>query len=256
MCNSLFVPWHRPSRKSTIALALLLSGCQTAGDASSPTVPDGFVFRPSFQTTRGEARAGTAFLVRLPDQPRSLLISAIHLLGPAGGMRESIPSEDVAKALVDVRLVGCFDGADNGQIGGEALTLPAAMLGTASKAGDILAVWASDQPILHPGRLAASAPEPGRPVWLAASVPRGAPAEQRLHRAVSKGFDKEGNFLYEYDNPDLILATTSGAPVLNNAGEVVAINVGGKKESDRLVGIGNPVDRFRSYLDAATKKTD
>ena len=150
--------------------------------------------------------------------------------------------------MIDVRLAGCFDGDDQGKINGIALNLPAATLGTVSAAGDVLAVKVPDQGRFRPGRLAASAPVIGDSLWLAARVSGGAPSERRLHRATCKGVDEGGNLVYEYENAELLLKATSGAPVLNGSGDVVAINIGVKKESDHLFGIGNPVTRFRVHV--------
>jgi hypothetical protein len=167
-------------------------------------------------------------------------------------MSERIPADQVAEVMSEVTIMDGFSAAREVPIGGEVLPILAADThGMPSKAGDIVAIWSRDDPAFRPARLAAGVPAKGERVWLAASVSGGASPEERLHAATSCGKDEFGNFIYEYDNRKLVLSGTSGAPVLNAAGEVVAINVGVDKIPNRLFGIGNPVDRFRPHPETA-----
>ena len=81
------------------------------------------------------------------------------------------------------------------------------------------------------------------------------PAERRLHPATCDGKDENGNLVYEFKDRSLNLAATSGAPILNAAGEVVAINVASDAIPGRLFGVGNPVERFRPHLIESAKLT-
>lgn len=91
-------------------------------------------------------------------------------------------------------------------------------------------------------------------MWLIASVMHGAPKSQLLHAATVEE-DQKGEFLrYIFDNPKMNLSRTSGAPILNSDGEVVAINVAADTTRGKLVGLGTPVTRFRPYLEAAVKR--
>ena len=90
MWNDSPAPVPLRARTSVVFAATFLAGCGAPRGEGPPAVPDGFVFRPTFRTTQGEARAGTAFLIRIPECPALLLISAAHVLGPAGGLSESI----------------------------------------------------------------------------------------------------------------------------------------------------------------------
>ena len=56
-----------------------------------PPAPNGFIFRPTFDTDEGEIRAGTAFPLRLPEHARPVIVTAMHLFGPGGGMSRDVP---------------------------------------------------------------------------------------------------------------------------------------------------------------------
>lgn len=63
----------------------------------------------------------------------------------------------------------------------------------------------------------------------------------------------ESEFEYAFEEKQINLAGTSGAPVLNTFGEVVALNIGGGEEAGRYWGMGNPCDSISSLLKAALK---
>ncbi len=227
-----------------------------ARDDVAPSVPDGFVLRPTFQTTRGDAPAGTAFAITLPGRPRAILLSALHLLGESGGLKEDIPAKDVPGALKGVVVSDCFDRRRPPiRLGKEVVSIPdAASFPGPSKAGDIVAILVPTDVKLETRRLAAKMPAKGDRVWLAAEVFAGAPKGRRLHPARIDGTEA-GYLLYVFEEADIELVGTSGGPVLNAAGEVVAIHLsGGKTPDGKLLGGGNPASRFRPILEAAVAK--
>jgi hypothetical protein len=73
---------------------------------------------------------------------------------------------------------------------------------------------------------------------------------------VAIGIDKDGDFLYRFENAAIALLATSGAPVLNAAREVVAINIGAGRYEGQMFGVANPVDRFRNFLESAAKSSE
>jgi hypothetical protein len=105
---------------------------------------------------------------------------------------------------------------------------------------------------IHPVRLklAAAAPKVGDSVWLLAQVPEGAPPSQLLHHAVVRSSTDQA-LQYAFDNVGLNLQGTSGAPVVNAAGEVVGTNLGGGTLPGKLIGVGNSLASLRALLNAA-----
>jgi len=223
--------------------------------AREPTAPDRFVFRPTFDTDKGPVSAGTAFAVRVPGQSRAVILTALHLLGPSGGMSRDVAPADVPRRVKELRLRPCFGEKGELKLPAEAIVIPqAAPLGKVGPAGDVVAFWGPAGDGVHAAELAADLPGKGEPVWLVAQLLSGAPKDQRLHRARVVGTDEDGDYVYRYDNPKVVIRATSGAPVVNGAGQVVAINLGGGQSNGGVTGVGNPVTRFRKYLEAAIGK--
>jgi hypothetical protein len=212
------------------------------------------VLRPTFDTTLGTFRAGTAFHITLLNHTRPILLTATHLLGPDGGCPRKVLPAELPQVVKSVTLRDCFNESIEIASPGAPIVIPeAAPLDDRSKAGDILAFWGSANPEIHTYSLAAAQPARGTRVWLAAAVLDGAPATQRLHPASVAGI-RGGFLLYRYDNPKLVIQATSGAPVLNSAGDVVAINLGEAEQGGVTYGVGNPVSRFLPFLEAAIKR--
>ena len=221
-----------------------------------PSVPACFVPRPTFDTTLGRISAGTAFAVTIPGQSRPLILTAIHLLGPMGGLPRDVPAKEVPRVMKGLTLKDCFDASISIGNAGNPIMIPdAAPFDKPSKAGDILAFWGPEDASLQPSRLAAATPAKGERVWLAASLREGAPPTQRLHPATIIEIDQNGDLVYRFDNPKVSIRATSGAPVLNAASEVVAINWGGGSDEKGMLGCGNPVERFAPQLEAAVKQS-
>jgi hypothetical protein len=251
-----------------VALSILATGCDNStletksgklvstspqAKQGPPTVADGFVLRPTFETTLGSIQAGTAFPVTVAGYDRPIILTAMHLLGPGGGLPSDVPATDVGRVVKAISLREAFDPTIEIAKPGSPITIAdAAPLGTPSAAGDIFAFWGPEGTTLPTARLATEAPEPGERVWLAASVLGGAPPNQRLHAATVVGIH-DGLLIYRHDNSALELRATSGAPVLNAAGEVVAINLGSGMHKGSLVASGNVVSRFAPRLEAALK---
>jgi hypothetical protein len=173
-----------------------------------------------------------------------------------GGLPTDVPAKEVPRVVKGVTLKDCFDSAISIGKAGDPIVIPdAAPFDKPSKAGDILAFWGPEDSTLHPSRLAAASPAKGERVWLAASLYEGAPPTQRLHPATIIEIDENGDLIYRFENPKLSIRATSGAPVLNTASEVVAINWGGGSDENGTFGCGNPVERFAPQLEAAVKQS-
>ena len=68
-------------------------------------------------------------------------MTALHVFGPAGGMRTQIAARDIPAAVTQVTLRGLFDRSEVVDAGDEALLVAdAAPFPSLSKAGDIVAI--------------------------------------------------------------------------------------------------------------------
>jgi hypothetical protein len=211
------------------------------------------VFRPVFRTSDGVVEAGTAFAVAW--RGRHVLLSALHLLGPAGGLSRDVPAAAVPKVVAQVELDPCFEGTEQPKqtFPAQAINIPSAQpLGNISSgAGDVIAFWMPVSSAFPALPLADKTPPTGARVWLAASVESGAPEGAHLHPAQVIEVDQAGDLLYAFDESGLELRATSGAPLLDAQGRVVAIHLGGGSPQGKLLGVGNPISRFRKYLEQA-----
>ncbi len=219
-----------------------------------PPAPNGFIFRPTFDTDEGEIRAGTAFPLRLPEHARPVIVTAMHLFGPGGGMSRDVPPNELPKAVKRLRLDDCFAASPTIVLDSEPLVIPeAAPIGESGQAGDIAAFWGPSDERVYCLEMSDATLVEGQSVWLVASLLAGAPADQRLHHAKVLGTHSGENVLYQYDNPKLSKQATSGAPIVDQAGRLVAVNLGGFEDEGQIIGVGNPVGRFRKFLEAAAQ---
>ena len=166
-------------------------------------------------------------------------------------MSRDVPPAEIPKVVKQLRLHDCFDGNRTMTFASEPLVMrDTAPLGESSKAGDIVAFWGPKKEELHCVEMSDAAPKAGDTVWLVASLISGAPKEQRLHSARIIG-KEDGYLTYRFDNPRLAIRATSGAPVVNESGRLVAVNLGGSQSEKYSIGVGNPVGRFRKHLETA-----
>ena len=146
-------------------------------------------------------------------------------------------------------LTGLFDPSETVEAGAIVLPLPrAGRLGTQSRSGDVVAILASAAAKLQPQPLADRLPASGEPVWLAARVLSGAPPDKRLHAATAKGVEAGWSSPLRVRESENRNSAPPQAPVLNAAGEVVAIHAGSASEGEKLIGVGTPVTKFAAEL--------
>jgi len=155
--------------------------------------------------------------------------------------------------VTDLGLEPCFGFSETAEFSARTISIAsAAPLGEESEAGDIVAFWVPKNVQVRPASLSLDQPKVGQRVWLAAGV-YGGDFSERLHAATVTSL-KEGSLYYSFDFSETSMQATSGAPVLDENGSVVAIHVGFGTSSGQLIGVGNPVVRFRKHLERAIEK--
>ena len=239
----------------TFAGTAAAAPASAASTAPTPTSTDA-LFRPIFTTPQGPLNAGTAFIARLDHCEAPVLLTAIHLFGPGGGLPQPMSADDVKHGVSQAELTGFGRNAKHMLFEVDSLTPENATPCCTSErmvgVGDVAAFTAPARlkPIALP--LAPDIAVAGDRVTLLAPLVGGADAGLR-HDAVVIGM-RDGFLLYKFDDPAIPLRATSGAPVVDAAGRVVAINLTGghlsKDDPAAMIGGGNPVIAWRGAVEA------
>ncbi|HOM03429.1 MAG TPA: serine protease [Acetivibrio sp.] len=233
-----------------ISILAMTSCSGPSNEDTPPLLSDNTVLRPEFVLKDITFSAGTAFAVELQDENVSLVLTAYHLFGESGGLDEKIP----AKALPDVVEKAIFTDAYNDNLCGECeKVLKIEDADTYPEVDkDIVAFYYGENLGANRLKLSSKLPKKGETVWLAA--PTILDVEPRLHKAKVKSASDKMIF-FEYEDKDIILDATSGAPILNSSGEVVGLNVGGGEQYGKKIGVANPCTSIEKTIKKALAGT-
>lgn len=215
----------------------------------SPKPPDPKVaarsaLRPYFVVQGGKPyAAGTAVAVRLKAGGSPMLLTALHLVGPAGGYKEDVAPAKLDSVVRQILLIPFGSrqpaGAARGALRktGEALKEEDTGVG-----GDIAAFKLDPRSKVNVMALAAGNPSAGEWVWLIGDTFDHEPETQRLF---------PGRVLVVDDNSTVVkleqslsLTGFSGAPVVNVKREVVGLMLRGGEG----MGIMIPAGKIRKRL--------
>lgn len=208
--------------------------------------PEGAWVRPEFITQDQTLSAGTGFICEVDPGEPPLLLTAQHLFGPAGGL----PRDYLWSEMASLVEGGAGYDSEGRRVvtAGPPLTIEGAKAMSADAVDTDIAAFRLVPPTsVHALPLAAALPAVGDPVWLVGQVIDADPAQQRHAAVVAEVSPK--HLVYVFDNV-VELRATSGAPVINGAGEVVAINLGGGEEDGKTFGIGIPSSSIRTRVRA------
>ena len=233
-------------RRRMIALFLSFSAVDALADPPKAVVDT--ICRPTFELKDQSLSAGTAFLMEtgVEKQP-VVLVTAHHLLGPMGGLPSEVAWNDVPKSVKRASCKSIVAPAQSWT--GAPLAIPgAASFNNQTKDGlrDIALLTVLAKPAARPLKLAPMQPKQGDTVWLVAQLVSGAPKEKLLFKAkVARVQDLALNYLVDDPEGTFDLRATSGAPVVNERGEVVAVNLAGGRSAEgfNLAGISGNVVR-------------
>ena len=218
------------------AFALLLAYPASRANVS---LPSGGLYKPTFLLADRSFAAGTAFTTKLSSKGKS-----IHLLVSCHHVLDNTAPElcgAVALSMVDKQEI---------LVASKPLTIRGAR--SADFAGadyDISAFQLRSKPKSPVLALSAIQPAVGERISLFARL-----YNQQVPRIFSGTLIEVRHDYLEYrlDDPTVEIGGTSGAPVLNQSGEVIGINVSSAPQADgSLHVIANPTSAFRPKLQAA-----
>ena len=236
-----------PTDNATAAARSNAFGGSSTSDTMPVHVEAGTLFRPRFGTIDGEVDAGTAFAATMINRDDTLLISALHLFGPAGGLDRDIPAAELATHWNGLVLEDCKSQSFFGDVPMKVLSIPDAKpLPESSLHGDVVVCLAESGAGLSPLVLSRNTPTRGQKVWLVSKV---LGSRSLLHAATVEGI-QDGWLVYTYDSPRIELRATSGAPVVDQNGQVVAVNAGGGEDGGKTMGVGTPVSKFYTIIES------
>ncbi|MGH8493293.1 MAG: trypsin-like peptidase domain-containing protein [Moraxellaceae bacterium] len=228
----------------------LTSSVQVKSISSLDSIREGqSVCRPEFYTATGPYRAGTAFVLDYPTaNAKALLVTAQHLFGPDGGMPQTISWQNMPSK---VSRSECSTLSRNSRIikTGSALAIPEAQsFASHGKNRDIAALPLKDTPP-YAIKLARISPKTGDTIYLVAQL-LGDARSGLMHKGTVTG-NNAGLLEFSYEGGGISLNATSGAPIINEAGEVVGIHVGARGGLGKMTGLAVNLNQITSALSSA-----
>jgi hypothetical protein len=226
--------------KRILALLAILPAVAVAEpkpDLNSITLPT-FIF-----DQRHAATAGVAWPVM--EAGKQYLVTAHHILGPAGGLKTQLAPRDVAREVKAIASL-CLGDGKTVFLATPALYVPKARIYDENGGdADVAVARLPDARGVKPLVLAAAAPKKNDPAWLFVRlVDRDRPTLYPVTVIeVTPGFVQ-----YKVEDKSLNLRAATGAPVLNAAGEVISMHLGFGKQTTALIGISCPAIAIRAHI--------
>lgn len=239
-----------------VAVVLLLVMVDTSSESPDftqalevpePNLEGLVIYRPGFKGRFGSTVAGTAFPIRSKDKSKVVMLTASHLVGEAGGLDRDFTGEEIVEGFEE--LVCQPIGQEFPMIISSRIlpTLHAKGMDWSTGAYDLLGFLVEGIDPDNALSVEALQPEVGDPVWLYAEV-IGRSNVPELYLAVVVESNEDW-LEYAFHMPSLSLRATSGAPVIDRQGRLVAVNLGGYNQDERVYGSGNPISSVRKRLE-------
>ncbi len=222
----------------------------------TPRIPDRFAVRPVFESGPDSFFGGYAFVIAPENPGPPLVLTALHVMDELAKSKridcskDSYTGQELPRILSRVNLYDVL--AVNWMLVGlgtasSMLTLPNARTGDEEPYSqrDIAAFRADPSASLSPAKLAVLPPNVGDPIWLVVNL--GSRSTARTLKAVVVE-QTERTLVFRYAARTAPPRYSSGAPLVNRAGEVVGINVGGGALDGDHLGHANHATSIRGHL--------
>jgi tetratricopeptide (TPR) repeat protein len=218
--------------------------------AAEPKLPVQAFGHPRFVLKDKMVSAGTAFLARW-DEGDPVLLTAHHLLGPAGGLEKEIPHTEVATAVKSVRLNDFMNRFSPGEAKQAMPLTPVAPPTASDESGDMeafrFAPEAGKELTALP--LAAENAAVGEPLWLVGRAQgEKRPGTEGVVLYPARAVLSEAKQLMIQMKDPVPGRGFSGAPVVNAKGEVVGMMLSSSEWLDVSFFVCNPVSAMRARL--------
>jgi hypothetical protein len=259
--------------KRTVFIGILCCTCPANLIGQTPIAPPPTVlFRVKPETIKGfGSDSGMGFLCSFDADQEPVLVSAYHVGAYSASRVDSLFTPEALDTLLTRVVVHSLADSSVTLEAGARIRIPDAMTMDSTcvmsqSCNDIAAFawpWALT---VEPLRLAMSPPEAGAPLWLSARLAYELGRKLGLqHAAVAGGVSSSGLLFYAFQDSigPILLSHTSGAPIVNAGGEVVAVHVAvahvknvrpaipdccSNWEPDRRVGVGVGAATVRRLL--------
>jgi hypothetical protein len=230
-----------------------------------PTVRDGCVVRPEFCCGNQSFFGTYAFAVDPQRENRFFVMTALHVMDElirAFGVdctagNSGYTGEELPRLVTGINLYDVF--APNWMravlgTAGPMLVIPTARLGNEEPYSqqDVACFQLKAPAGFSPAYLASQPPKVGSPVWLVCKF------RNEHRRRTLKAFIAElteQTCIFRFAEPTHGLTNTSGAPLLDEVGSVIGINIGGGTLDGYHFGHGCHVGSIRRHLGLQSQKS-
>jgi len=211
-----------------------------------PTVGPVVALRPTFKLRAGgDYGAGTAVAVRLQPGSQPILLTALHLFGPAGGLETNLAPSQLDGVIREVLLTPVGGRGVVAKARGALRKSGAALQeDDTNVSGDVAAFKLLPKARVNALNLAAGNPRTGEWVWMIGDVFDHEPQTQRLFPAQVLTVSDAGTTVKFQTS--FQLRAFSGAPLINARREVVGLLISGGENGG--IGIINPAGSIRKRL--------
>lgn len=229
-----------------------------------PTIPEGFLFRAVYDTTEGEITNRCMFAVQAPGISRTVLLTSLQTFTTQGELKRQISADELPQVFRGAKLSAEF-GLPGQATADAVIPLTGArrasikylpMFGgmpekNAPGAGDTAALWGPPAGQVPTLRVASQEPILAETLWLYAHLDHVIVPTPHYHRATAVAM-KDDYLVFALHTDDPVMRHTEGSPLLNRAGEVVAIYVAELTGEDgKTMCLGTPLRRFAPALQKA-----
>jgi hypothetical protein len=203
------------------------------------------VYNPTFISGEEEYSAGKGFITNFENS--TIFITALHLIGEAGGFQKDYVGDEVSDVVTELVATNIVDNKIK-VVSNKVITLKGTEpVSDARLNGDVAAFLIESNILPNTLPLSLSNPKIQDTLFMLSSVYG---SDKKVHKAMVVE-SNDGYIAYVFEDKTISLRATSGAPLVNLKGEVVAINISGGENQGYLVGYGNPSTGIASHLEHA-----